>query len=51
MNYAVMLEYKKTKRDLIIELYRKGLSRKEIAKQLGTYYNYVSDVIRSEIPK
>ena len=42
----VTLEYRKTKKEQIVELYKQGLTRKEIAKQLGTYYNYVSDVLR-----
>lgn len=43
---TVGLECKKTKKDMILELHKQGLKRKEIAKLIGTYYNYVSDVIK-----
>jgi transcriptional regulator len=46
MTMGMYLEERKTKRDMILELYLKGMSRKDIARELKTYYNYVSGVIR-----
>lgn len=40
-------EQKEGKKDLIIHLYKKGASNKEISIELKTNYNYVFNVIKS----
>lgn len=42
---CVQLYEKKSKRERILELAKQGMTRKQIAKELQTYYNYVADVL------
>jgi hypothetical protein len=47
----VVKEDKVNKKDLIIGLYKKGLSNIEISKELKVNYNYVYKVIKDELIK